>query len=562
MSVIPIENHPTTPGTTVAAAGGNDVISPHTPPDRPNKHAKHGPDASAHQTPHVSNRTDAGRKMPAQQPTERTGTRDHSTSAADSDMSLSEDEGRYHGGTPANDPFTTNPHPRTRYNPREDLQNMSMHATQRMNTKDHGMTHNLSPTTPPSPTITRRGNRAALYPRDSVPPNLDPLDEEDDPTPNENVENPHGRLDHSGPESKPIRDLLSMTFLNDGRFRHAVFYPSDLLQGVSNSKIPMLLSGSDIWVAVVFFNGGNVMHQKIRTTVKDIEAFLSSIGCESHQGQTIAPFYDNPPDPTPSNRGNPNGGRGSGRGGRGSRNRGRGAATGVEPQPNPRLKYAGPNTAFVRITSPKLRDTLLRIQTFALSRILAFHLVPIDVNRRPSVVCLLYSTALENGENTQHQILYSIKQKLRVNNPVFSALLAPRVRLPGSTEHKIRTFVNSMDLVPAGYETERQGRTVQVWVLYAAPLASGSDYNETDANEKAIRRYIASLRFEFVDLEENTSIDSWGEQTECSLCKLTEHHFFMCPFKTEPWTGPMDHIDACIEKHRESVKQVKALTKV
>ncbi|KAJ3871357.1 hypothetical protein F5051DRAFT_446297 [Lentinula edodes] len=371
---------------------------------------------------------------------------------------------------------------------------MSMHATQRMNPKDHGTAHNLSPTTPPSPTITWRGNRAALYPRDSVLPNLDPLDEEEDLTPNESMENPHGRLGHSGPESKPIRDLLSMTFLNDGRFRHAVCYPSDLLQGVSNSKIPMLLSGSDIWVAVVFFNGGNVMHQKIRTTVKDIEAFLTSIGCESHQGQTIAPFYDNPSDPTPSIRGNPNGGRGSGRGERGSRNRGRGAAAGVEPQPSPRLKCAGPNTAFIRITSPNLHDTLLRIQTFALSRILAFHLIPIDTNRCPSVVCLLYSTVLENGEHTQQQILYSIKQKLRVNNPVFSALLAPRVRLPGSTEHKIRTFVNSMDLVPARYETECQGHTVQVWVLYAAPLTSGSDYNETDANKKAICWYIASLR--------------------------------------------------------------------
>ncbi|KAJ3858671.1 hypothetical protein EV359DRAFT_87386 [Lentinula novae-zelandiae] len=435
MSVTPIENHPTTPGTMAAAAGGTDVISPHTPPDRPNKHVKHGPDASAHQTSHVSNCTDAGRKMPAQQLTERTGMRDHSTSAADSDMSLSEDEGRYHGGTPANDPFTTNPHPHTRYNPQEDLQNMSMHAMQRMNPKDHGTAHNLSPT------ITR------------ILPNLDPLDEEEDLTPNQNVENPHRRLNHSGPESKPIQDLLSMTFLNNGRFRHAVFYPSDLLQGVSNSKIPMLSSGSDIWVAVVFFNGGNVMHQKIRTTVKDIEAFLTSIGCESHQGQTIAPFYDNPPDPTPSNKGNPNGGRGSG---------GRGAATGVEPQPNPRLKYAGPNTTFIRITSPKLCDTLIRIQTFALSRILAFHLVPIDVNRRPSVVCLLYSTALENGEHTQQQILYSIKQKLRVNNLVFSALLAPHVKLPGSTEHKIRTFVNSMDLVPARYKTKRQSHTVQV----------------------------------------------------------------------------------------------------
>ncbi|KAJ3847337.1 hypothetical protein EV368DRAFT_87845 [Lentinula lateritia] len=254
MSVTPIENHPTTPGTTAAAAGGTDVISPHTPPDCPNKHAKHGPDASAHQTPHVSNRTDAGRKMPAQQLTERTGTQDHSMSAADSNMSLSEDEGRYHRGTPANDPLTTNPHPCTRYNPREDLQNMSMHATQRMNPKDHGTAHNLSPSTPPSPTITRRGNRAALYPRDSILPNLDPLDEEEDPTPNENVENPHGLLDHSGPESKPIRDLLSMTFLNNGQFRHAVFYPSDLLQGVSSSKIPILSSRSNIWVAVVFFN--------------------------------------------------------------------------------------------------------------------------------------------------------------------------------------------------------------------------------------------------------------------------------------------------------------------
>lgn len=80
-----------------------------------------------------------------------------------------------------------------------------------------------------------------------------------------------------------------MTFLNNRQFRYAVFYPSDLLQWVSNSKISMLLSGSNIWVVVVFFNGENVMHQKIWTTVRDIEAFLTSIGCKSHEGQTIAP---------------------------------------------------------------------------------------------------------------------------------------------------------------------------------------------------------------------------------------------------------------------------------
>ncbi|KAJ4468044.1 hypothetical protein C8R41DRAFT_925546 [Lentinula lateritia] len=517
MSAISIENHPSSPGSLVATVSGNNDGSPHTPPDHPNKHAKHSPDASAHQTPHVSNQTDAGRKMPTQQLAETTGTRNRTMSTADSDMSLSEDEGRHNKGTSVNDPFMTNPRPHTRYNPRDRV----------------------------LPELT-----------------LNPLDEEEEVIPSENTENPHGRLDYSGPESKTIRNLLNMTFLNDGQFQYAVFYPSDLLQGVSNPKIPMLLSGNDLWVAVVFFNGGNAMHQKIRTTIKDVEAFLTSIGCEFQQGQTISPFYDNPPEPTPNTNENPKRGRGAGRGGRGSRGRGRGATTGVEPKPNPRLKYTGPNTVFIRITSSDIQDTLLRIQTFALSRILAFHMVPIDINRRPSVVCLLYSTVLDNGEHTQQQILYSIKQKLRVNNPVFSALLAPHVRLPGSTKHKICTFVNSMDLVPAGYETERQGRTVQVWVLYAAPLASGSDYNKIDANEKAIGRYIASLRFEFINLEENTSIDSWGEQTECSLCKLTEHHFFMCPFKTEPWSGPMDHIDACIEQHPESLKQVKALTKV
>ncbi|KAJ3808474.1 hypothetical protein F5876DRAFT_78710 [Lentinula aff. lateritia] len=137
MSAISIENHSSSPGSLVAT------------------HAKHGLDASAHQTPHVSNRTDAGRKMPTQQLTETTGTQNHTMSTTDSDMSLLEDEGRHNEGTSVNDPFMTNPRPHTRYNPREDPQNMSMHATQRVNTKDHGRTNNLFPTTPPSPTITR-----------------------------------------------------------------------------------------------------------------------------------------------------------------------------------------------------------------------------------------------------------------------------------------------------------------------------------------------------------------------------------------------------------------------
>ncbi|KAJ3856415.1 hypothetical protein EV368DRAFT_78749 [Lentinula lateritia] len=155
MSVTSIENHPSSPGSLVATGAGNNDRSPHTPPDCPNEHAKHGPDASAHQTPHISNRMDAGRKRPTQQPTETMGTRDRTMSTADSDMSLSEDEGRHNKGTSVNDPFMTNPCPHTRYNPREDPQSMSMHATQRVNTKDHGTTNNLFPTTPPSPTTTR-----------------------------------------------------------------------------------------------------------------------------------------------------------------------------------------------------------------------------------------------------------------------------------------------------------------------------------------------------------------------------------------------------------------------
>ncbi|KAJ4465354.1 hypothetical protein C8R41DRAFT_100681 [Lentinula lateritia] len=291
------------------------------------------------------------------------------------------------------------------------------------------------------------------------------------------------------------------------------------------------------------------MHQEIKSPVSDVEAFLT---------QTIAPFYDTPPDITKegkSSRGGPS---------RGGRGRGRGAAatSNSEPQPNLRLRYIGLNTAFVRIDLPPIRDTLLRLQTFALSRLLAFHIVPIDTECHPFVVCLIYSTALDKDDITSRRMLYSIKQKLRDNNTVFSNLLAPLSKTAGSMQHKVHSFVSSMDIISTGYTAPRKGRNTSVWVLYAAPFAKGDSYRGVDDSEKTVRRYIASLTYKFIDIEENISINCWGEQTECSLCKLMEHHFSHAHSKRNPGLAPRNHIDACIREHREEAKKIKILSKI
>ncbi|KAJ4486669.1 hypothetical protein C8J55DRAFT_487639 [Lentinula edodes] len=108
-----------------------------------------------------------------------------------------------------------------------------------------------SPVSSTSPTVMRQ-RREALYPHNKPPPKLDlfSFNEDEDGTLAETIGNLHGRLEFSGPTEKGIREMFNMTFLNDGRFRHAIFYPSDLMQGLLDGKAKMILVGKDRWVAI------------------------------------------------------------------------------------------------------------------------------------------------------------------------------------------------------------------------------------------------------------------------------------------------------------------------
>ncbi|KAJ3911672.1 hypothetical protein F5877DRAFT_85666 [Lentinula edodes] len=287
-----------------------------------------------------------------------------------------------------------------------------------------------SPVSSTSPTVMRQ-RREALYPHNKPPPKLDlfSFNEDEDGTLAETIGNLHGRLEFSGPTEKGIRSI-GWESEND-----------------TCGKRPL---GGDF-----FFNGGNTMHQEIKSPVSDVEAFLTQIGCKF--SQTIAPFYDMPPNVTKEGK--------SSRGGpiRGGQERGRSTAatSNLEPQPNLRLQYIGLNTAFIRIDSPPIRDTLLRLQTFALSRLLAFHIVPINTECHLFVVCLIYSMALDKDDITSRRMLYSIKQKLRDNNTVFSNLLAPLSKTARSMQHKVHSFVSSMDIMSRsgrGGMTSRAGK--------------------------------------------------------------------------------------------------------
>ncbi|KAJ3805253.1 hypothetical protein F5876DRAFT_69954 [Lentinula aff. lateritia] len=299
------------------------------------------------------------------------------------------------------------PEPRSPLNKHAKLaHNASAHQTLRAlarqdthRKRPHNPEHEI-PVSPTSPTVMRQ-RREALYPYNKPPPKLDlfSFNEDEDGTLAETIGNLHGCLDFSGPAKKGIREMFNMTFLYDGCFRHAIFYPSDLMQGLSDGKAKMILAGKDRWVAIIFFNGGNTMHQKIKLKA------------------------------------------------------------------NP-------------------------------------------------------------AEEDQAEAVMEEAMKLQDNNMVFSNLLAPLSKTAGSMQHKVHSFVSSMDIIPTGFTAPRKGRNTSVWVLYAAPFAKGDSYKGVDDNEKTVRRYIASLIYKFINIEENISIDCWGEQTKCSLCKLMEHHFF------------------------------------
>ncbi|KAJ3834166.1 hypothetical protein F5878DRAFT_665015 [Lentinula raphanica] len=406
-------------------------------------------------------------------------------------------------------------------------------------------------------------NHAVPPPDFFIPP---PFDTERRRIPTRVDDNPHGPIYVLQPPEPDVLRMLGSATLNDGNFHCALFYPMDLLQGLLPVQLETMIKDSRRWVAIHFFNGGNLMHEELQNSTQKLKDWLQD--ADISYIKIITPFYaqglpglSNPPSSSRSTGNDRDSHRGS-RGGRGRRGRGHVALdrgnTRTRP---PKNAYEGLNTAFVKVEHADDVDMLTQWQTFALDNLFTFHALPLFSEDRPWVVCLIYTNEEGTDRHTKQRILYAIKQGLWSDGQFISAVSRRTTSAGTAPMSKVLSFTNSLDLQYNGYEITKPGASPKVWCLYAPPFtaecAPGTIVLETlersDTIEKSIRTHISKLHFHWRD----TIV--WGETVECALCKINTHHTFQCPFPAVAgWQGPSESLPKEIEKANKKRKEARS----
>ncbi|KAJ3725100.1 hypothetical protein C8R42DRAFT_640021 [Lentinula raphanica] len=328
--------------------------------------------------------------------------------------------------------------------------------------------------------------------------------------------------------------------INEGNFIRALFYPSYIFQTITPEHIELYCNPANKFLAFVFFNGGNAMHTSYRKTIIDLTAFLHRIGCKPDEIQVNVPFYDHLGVENHQNRSKkPKRGK-FGK----EKPREKEAVEGISPAGYEKENdsYRGPNTAFIMIESNNIRRRLLRLQTFAVTKLLTFHVVELSIEHRPWVVCLMFTNSPKVTEYIADGIRWAIRKAIRDNKYILDQI-AKYSGSPGTAQQRTQSFINTIHVFPANYAATKKGQQCTVWKIYAAPFAKGDSFTQIDRREQKVRMWISKLRLQF------ESIDIWGEVIECTRCKLLEHQAFACVFQSgKHWNGPKDGIGKLLQE--------------
>ncbi|KAJ3837976.1 hypothetical protein EV361DRAFT_955462 [Lentinula raphanica] len=507
----------------------------------PNKKARNSFDQSAHQTPVITSpttRKTTSNSQVVDSPTRSYRRGQSGASDSENDNSSVFSRGRYdpardtenrsmHAANdwPDQQNFTAQPAPppESTASPSEDMDDEDETAKLFGPGKAHPYRRSGSSVTPRKP-----NNRVSHASVGTIPalilqwPSKDV--ERANLPPNKDL-NPHGPLLPSDQDAD-VQIHFQKASVSDGTWESVVFYPSDLLLNLEPEQRKAVTESPEKWLAVVYLNGGQDLFRKRTSTVIDTKSFLNEVGCQVEV--VIAPFYETnaPLSPAPK--------------------RPRGQRDNRKPARKPIAegegdKYAGGYTAFFKVTDPAMRGYLTERQTWAISPVLAFHVLEFDAMERPWTVCLVYanidSTSIETGED----ILYAIKNTLW-HDTKFTTLYMNNTSYTGSQQEAVLAFTNTFELVYSGYNVTYKGNSPQVWVLYAEPFATGKDFWEMDEAEKAVRTYISKKEF-FIDGAKIVC-----ERRTCVTCKATTHHSEECRFrKANGWNGPTMGVNQTIE---------------
>ncbi|KAJ3710252.1 hypothetical protein DFJ43DRAFT_1162221 [Lentinula guzmanii] len=467
----------------------------------PNKNPRLNGSQSAHRTPDISSPNKANRKIPIQ--------RNAPLSESDDEM-----------GQPVTGEIT----PDTRYNPHTDPENASMHEQTNeedvfsVRTQALGTTIHTRGDAEPGPTPTQTGeeNGDEVGLRAQKTTLLTNSDEEN-PRPNTRIlrsiartpmpiltivtvgtfeeeqnrevfgdgENPHGHI--AEPEiiaSEGMAKILRYCSPDEGQFIRDTFYPSYIFQGITEDRVTMYCAPENKFLALVFFNGGNALHTKYTKMVFELIDFLKKIDCKEDEIQVNAPFYQRPAIEPPHDNAK-RGGRS--RGGRSDKPSRKVIRGGVSPAgySNDDDRYKGPNTAFILLESSNIRKRLMRLQTIAVSKTLTFHAFAPSTTQRPWTVCLLFATTTKTDTYIRAGIRWAIRKAIRDDHAILDKITEYSGTM-GTAQQRAQHFINTIELYYAGYQATKEGQKCGVWVLYAAPFATGDTYTEIDLREQRV----------------------------------------------------------------------------
>jgi hypothetical protein len=147
--------------------------------------------------------------------------------------------------------------------------------------------------------------------------------------------------------------------------------------------------------------------------------------------------------------------------------------------PSKKSIYTSLNIAFIRNTSPNLRDFMLYQQTFAVNPSLVFSVVPIIPDFRSWVVMTIQSTSIRQDEDVILTHLVEIKAHL-ATDPGFQEIvdhIYQKKDEGGSTNERILDAMSTFDITYFPLHDD-QGRLDPVYVLSAKPIATDDEDHE------------------------------------------------------------------------------------
>ncbi|KAJ4463453.1 hypothetical protein C8R41DRAFT_927440 [Lentinula lateritia] len=310
---------------------------------------------------------------------------------------------------------------------------------------------------------------------------------------------------------------------NTGQFERIILDFPFLYQGHSDETICSIQDQSDKWVAIMPINGGRYLFSHSRDIFDKIESTLAEAGCS---GQILPPEVPELPSTAIVNL-----------------TKGQSMANTNTAQDS----FGPPYAAFLSFDSFADWDKILRQQSFAKSKLVAFHAIPVINKLQKWVVGHFWTTVKRYNDETKANMMFVIKNYLFHSND-FRHLIQLYSTIKGPLDEQVTALLDMFDLRKQEYEFKKNDASQYQWVLFAAPTSMNPNLAIREFKEEQICSFIRSREYR------GGIYHVKAAPLYCAMCKSWTHNYFACYFATSPdWHGPK--IEERIKVITEEVKK-------